>query len=204
MRHLLVDAVLDVTCMYSSLGCKSGHCSAVHPDEHPQRCDSKTACFIEGLCVPYLQPGMHPLTLACTSLSCCFESCTTGTCIWVKCHQRCLALLVCCDPFRKKAQPCCIGSASFHTGCLQPRPMSHSPCKSGVMSHCVLKSVYLAAAGRVSMQCGRTKSVLLAMYIPIGIVVCGVILALVLLLVCRGRQIMTELANARLNRIKRG
>lgn len=70
----------------------------------------------------------------------------------------------------------------------------------------VLKPVNLAAAGQVSMQCvrGRTKSVLLAMYIPIGVVVCWVILGLFLLLVCRGRQIMTELANARLNRIKRG
>ena len=68
----------------------------------------------------------------------------------------------------------------------------------------VLQSVSLAAAGRVSMQCERAKSVLLAMYIPIGFVVCGVILGLVLLLVFRGRQIMTELANARLNRIKRG
>lgn len=45
---------------------------------------------------------------------------------------------------------------------------------------------------------------LLAKQILVGIVVFGVILGLILLLVCRGRQIMTELLKARLNRIKRG
>ena len=69
-----------------------------------------------------------------------------------------------------------------------------------------LEAKALCCAGRVSMTCvkGRVRSVLLAEYIPTGIVVCGVIIGLVLLGVCRGRQIMTELANARLNRIKRG
>lgn len=45
---------------------------------------------------------------------------------------------------------------------------------------------------------------LLVKQILLGIVVFGVILGLIMLLVCRGRQIMTELLKARLNRIKRG
>ena len=64
----------------------------------------------------------------------------------------------------------------------------------------------LCLAGRVSMTCttDKQRSLLLARYISVGIVVCGIIVGLVVLLVCRGRQIMTELANAKLNRIKRG
>ncbi len=56
------------------------------------------------------------------------------------------------------------------------------------------------------MECvpSAVKSQLLEEYLPIGLGLAMLVAAFVLLLMLRWRQIMTELASARLNRIKRG
>ncbi len=60
--------------------------------------------------------------------------------------------------------------------------------------------------GAVSMACVPTTvaSTALEKYLPLGLGLGLLVAALVLLLVLRGRQILTELASARINRIKKG
>ncbi len=60
--------------------------------------------------------------------------------------------------------------------------------------------------GGVSMECVPTnvESKALEKYLPLGLGLGLLVAALVLLLVFRGRQILTELASARINRIKKG
>jgi CHASE1-domain containing sensor protein len=60
--------------------------------------------------------------------------------------------------------------------------------------------------GDVSMECMPTKveSKNLEKYVPLGLGLGLLVAALVLLLVFCGRQILTELASARINRIKKG
>ena len=56
------------------------------------------------------------------------------------------------------------------------------------------------------MECVPTnvESKALDEYLPLGLGLGLLVAALVLLLVFRGRQILTELASARINRIKKG
>jgi len=50
----------------------------------------------------------------------------------------------------------------------------------------------------------KVESTDLEKYLPLGLGLGLLVAALVLLLVFRGRQILTELASARINRIKKG
>ena len=62
-----------------------------------------------------------------------------------------------------------------------------------------------SASGRVSLVCIATnvRSKILQKYLPIGLGLGLLIIAGVLLLIRHGRQIMNDLANARVHRIKR-
>ena len=73
-----------------------------------------------------------------------------------------------------------------------------------VLLPCYIISVPFAS-GRVSLVCIATnvRSKILQKYLPIGLGVGLLMVAGILLLVCHGRQIMNDLANARVNRIKR-
>lgn len=76
-----------------------------------------------------------------------------------------------------------------------------------VAQRCLTVAFYmLVTAGGVSIQCLPTtvRSKVLEEYLPLGIGLALLLAAFVLLLVFRGRQIMTELSTARLNRIKKG